>query len=130
MNSVVTAYVNNVRKMSLFSRASGAKFILVFQPELGQRSNATEEEKQFLQAALIGNTSYSDSFPSLYREFLIEAKKRLTLAGVEWIDTNENPLYQNNPATLFVDPVHTNRRGNDVVAEIVAPKLKLLVAQQ
>ena len=130
LNSVVTAYVNNVRKMSLFSRASGAKFILVFQPELGQRSNATEEEKQFLQAALIGNTSYSDSFPSLYREFLIEAKKRLTLAGVEWIDTNENPLYQNNPATLFVDPVHTNRRGNDVVAEIVAPKLKLLVAQQ
>jgi hypothetical protein len=130
LNSIVTTYVNNVRKMSLFSRACGAKFVLVLQPELGQRLNATTEEKQLLNAAIIGNTHYSDSFPALYREFLSEAKQRLTREGVEWIDTNESPLYQVSPTTLFLDPVHTNRRGNEVVAEIMTPKLQRLIAQQ
>jgi hypothetical protein len=129
LNSIVTAYVNNVRKMSLFSRASGAKFVLVLQPEIGQRSNPTAEEKQLLSDALIGNIHYSDSFPSLYREFLTDAKQRLTHAGVDWIDTNESPLYQASPAPLFFDPVHTNRRGNEIVAEIMEPKLQLLIAQ-
>ena len=102
----------------------------MFQPELGQRTNATAQEKQLLNAAIIGNTHYSDSFPSLYREFLTAAKQQLTRDGVEWIDTNENPLYQASPTTLFLDPVHTNRRGNEVVAEIMTPKLQLLIAQQ
>jgi hypothetical protein len=130
LNSIVSTYVNNVRKMSLFSHACGAKFVLVFQPELGQRSNATAQEKQLLSAALIGTTHYSDSFPSLYRDFLTAAKQQLTRDGVEWIDTNESPLYQASPTTLFVDPVHTNRRGNEVVAQIMTPKLQLLIAQQ
>jgi lysophospholipase L1-like esterase len=129
LNSVVTTYVNNVRKMAVFSRASGAGFVVVFQPELGQRLNATAEEKQLLSASTIGNIPYGDSFPSLYREFLTETKQQLTRAGVEWIDTNESPLYQASPATLFLDPVHTNRRGNEIVAEIIAPKLRLLIAQ-
>jgi len=115
--------------MSLFSRASGAKFVLVLQPELGQRSNATAEEKQLLNTALIGSIHYGDSFPALYREFLDEAKQRLTRAGVDWIDTNESPLYQASPAPLFLDPVHTNRRGNEIVAEIVKSKLQLLIGQ-
>ena len=129
LNSIVTTYVNNVRKMAVFSRASGARFVLVLQPELGQRANATAQEKQLLSAATIGNIPYGDSFPSLYREFLAEAKQRLTRAGVEWIDVNESPLYQASPTTLFLDPVHTNRRGNEIVAEIMTPKLQLLVTQ-
>src|SRR5204863_6759413 len=64
LNSIVTTYVNNVRKMSLFSHASGAKFVLVLQLELGQRLNATAPEQQLLNAATIGNLHYSDSFPS------------------------------------------------------------------
>jgi lysophospholipase L1-like esterase len=129
LNSVVSTYVNNVRKMALFSRASGARFVLVLQPEIGQRLNATAEEKQLLSASQIGNFPYRDSFPSLYRAFLTEAKQQLTRAGVEWIDINESPLYQASPTPLFLDPVHTNRRGNEIVAEIIAPKLRLLVAQ-
>jgi len=129
LNSIVTTYVNNVRKMAVFSHASGAKFILVFQPELGQRLNATAEEKQLLSASTIGNIPYGDSFPELYREFLAEAKQRLTRVGVEWIDINESPLYRESTTTLFLDPVHTNHRGNEIVSEIMASKLQLLIAQ-
>lgn len=129
LDSIVTTYVSNVRKMAVFSCASGARFVLVLQPELGQRLNATAEEKRLLSAATMGNIPYGDSFPALYREFLAEAKQRLTRVGIEWIDTNESPLYQGSTATLFLDPVHTNRRGNEIVAEIMAPKLQLLIAQ-
>ena len=129
LDSAVTTYVNNVRKMAVFSHASGARFVVVLQPELGQRLNATAEEKRLLSASTIGNIPYGDSFPSLYREFLTEAKEQLTRVGVEWIDTNESPRFQASPTTLFLDPVHTNRRGNEIVSEIMAPKLQLLIAQ-
>ncbi len=44
LDPVVENYVENLRKMSLFSRAAGAEFIVVLQPELGQKSYRTPEE--------------------------------------------------------------------------------------
>jgi lysophospholipase L1-like esterase len=124
---IVNTYVRNVRKMAVFSQASGAKFLLVFQLELGQRANATEKEREFLTSSKIGNATYNDLVPLLYRQFLAEAKPLLTQAGVAWIDTNESPLYQSSPQTLFSDPVHTNRRGNEIAAQIISEKLRTLV---
>ena len=124
---IVNTYVKNVRKMALFSRASGSKFLLVFQPELGQRANTTAKEKEFLTSSKIGNTTYNDLFPLLYRQFLAEAKPLLTQAGVAWIDVNESPLYQSDPQTLFSDPVHTNRRGNDIAAQSISEKLRSIL---
>jgi hypothetical protein len=124
---IVNTYVRNVRKMALFSQASGAKFLLVFQPELGQRANTTAKEKEFLTSSKIGNAMYNDFLPLLYRQFLAEAKPLLTQAGVAWIDTNESPLYQSDPQTLFSDPVHTNRRGNEIAAQIISEKLRTFV---
>jgi hypothetical protein len=121
---IVNTYVKNVRKMALFSQASGARFLLVFQPELGQRANTTAKEKEFLTSATIGNAKYNDFFPLLYRQFLAEAKPLLTQAGVARIDTNESPLYQSDPQTLFSDPVHTNRRGNEIAAQFISEKLR------
>lgn len=127
MARIVNTYVRNVRKMALFSRASGSKFLLVFQPELGQRVNTTAKEKEFLTSSKIGNTTYNDLFPLLYRQFLAEAKPLLTQAGVAWIDVNESPLYQSDPQTLFSDPVHTNRRGNDIAAQSISEKLRSIL---
>ena len=124
---IVNTYVRNVRKMALFSQASGAKFLLVFQPELGQRANTTVKEKEFLTSSTIGKATYNNLFPLLYRQFLAEAKPLLTEAGVAWIDTNESPLYQSDPQTLFSDPIHTNRRGNEIAAQIIGERLRTFV---
>jgi lysophospholipase L1-like esterase len=123
MDRIVATYVNNVRKMAVFSQASGAKFLLVFQPELGQRSNPTAAERELLNTMVIGDTSY-DFFPALYRQFLAAAKPLLTQEGVAWIDTNESSLFQTAQQTLFADPVHTNRRGNEIAAQIIAERLR------
>lgn len=127
LESVVENYAGNLRKMSLFSHASGAEFIVVFQPELGQRLDRTAEEQELLKIGVGGITSYRDEFPALYREFLAKAKQLLTRNGVEWIDVNESMAYQKSPDSLFVDVVHSNHRGNEIVAATIAPRLRLLL---
>ena len=126
LDSVVQNYTGNVRKMSLISHASGAKFIVVFQPEIGQKIHRTSEEEKLLRHA-IGITHYRDEFPALYREFLAKAKQQLTRDQVEWIDVNESTPFQESTDGLFIDIVHTNRRGNEIVAEIILPRLQLLI---
>jgi hypothetical protein len=126
LDSIVENYVGNVRKMSRFSQASGAEFIVVFQPELGQKLYRTSEEEDLLRKAG-GINRYHDEFPALYREFLAKAKQQLTQDRVQWIDVNESPDYQKNTDSVFIDVVHTNRRGNEIVADIISRRLQLLI---
>jgi len=128
IDAVVASYVSNIRKMSLFSHACDAEFIVVFQPELGQRLSRTPDEERLLKLATedISTKGYQDAFPPLYREFLGKAKQLLTRDGVEWIDVNESDAFQQNSDSLFVDLVHTNRRGNETVVKIISPRLKQL----
>lgn len=130
IDRAVTTYVNDVRKMAVFSEASKTMFLVVLQPELGQRMQPTENEKQMLRAMKVGDVSYGDFFPELYRQFLSAAKPQLTQAGIAWIDINESSLYQKDPQTVFVDPVHTNRRGNELAAQLVLEKLQPMLASK
>jgi lysophospholipase L1-like esterase len=126
LDAVVENYVANLRKMSLFSHAAGAEFIVVMQPELGQKSYRTPEEEQLLKNGF-GPTIRYDQFPDLYREFRAKAKAGLTREGVEWIDINDGPAFQDSRDTLFTDVVHTNRRGNEIIAELIMPRLQTLL---
>lgn len=130
LNSIVATYVNNVRKMALFTRASGAQFLVVFQLEVGQRANLTAEEKEIMNTWTIGDSSYNELLPALYREFLAQVKPLLTKEGVAWVDANQSPIYQADPQTLFFDPVHTNRRGNEIAAQFIVEKLQPLLARE
>lgn len=126
LDLVVETYGENLRKMALFSHAAGAEFIVVLQPELGQKSYRTPEEEQLLKNGF-GPTIRYDQFPDLYREFRNKAKVLLTRDGVEWIDINDSPAFQNGRDTLFTDVVHTNRRGNEIIAELIVPRLQTLL---
>jgi len=126
LDLVVENYVENLRKMALFSRAAGAEFIVILQPELGQKNYRTPDEEQLLKNGF-GPTIRYDQFPDLYREFRAKAKAMLTREGVEWIDINDSPAFQNSRDTLFTDVVHTNHRGNEIIAELILPRLQTLL---
>lgn len=127
LDPVVQNYAANLRKMSLISHAHGAEFVVVFQPELGQKPHLTPAEEQCLAVGSGSlTTAYRKEFPALYREFLAKTKQQLDKDKVEWIDINESDKYRENVETLFLDVVHTNRRGNEIVAEIIAPRLRVL----
>ena len=125
LEAAVLTYVTNLRKMALFSRASGARFIVIFQPELGQKTHLTAAEQKMLNEGFQA-PDYEEGFPGLYRQFLAEAKQLLTQEGIEWLDINENPKYLESRDELFIDVVHTNRRGNELVAEIISPRIRAL----
>ena len=125
LDAIVTAYAGNLRKMALVSRACGARFVVVFQPELGQKPHRTPAEQRILDAGIPG-TAYRDEFPEAYREFLAKAKQLLTRDGVEWIDINESTKFAESTDELFMDVVHTNGRGNKLVAEIIGQRLNAL----
>lgn len=125
LDAIVTAYAGNLRKMALVSRACGARFVVVFQPELGQKPHRTPAEQRILDAGIPG-TAYRDEFPEAYLEFLAKAKQLLTRDGVEWLDINESPEFAGSAEDLFVDVVHTNGRGNELVAGIIGRRLQAL----
>jgi hypothetical protein len=125
LDSIVSSYARNLRKMAVFSRACGARFIVVFQPELGQKQHPTEAEQRML-ANGIDHPDYREEFVGLYRLFLTKAKQQLARDGIEWLDINENPKYLESTDALFVDVVHTNRRGNELVADIIGPQIRAL----
>jgi hypothetical protein len=123
LDAVVRNYTNNLHKMALVSNAWNARFIVVFQPELGQKLRPTTLEKKALDIGMSGSKNYQEEFPTLYKKFISQAKRLLTEEGIEWIDINENTGYRDSAENLFVDVVHTNRQGNEVVANILSPKL-------
>jgi len=126
LDAAAQNYATNIRKMSLISHAVGAQFIVVFQPELGLKLHPTPAEQEILAQGIVGIDSYHDEFPELYRQFLAKAKQLLDRDKIEWVDINESTEYQQSSDGLFVDVVHTNRRGNQVVAEIISPRLRVL----
>lgn len=126
LDAAVLTYAANLRKMARFSAACGARFIVIFQPELGQKPHLTPGEQKLLDSGIEG-TEYREEFPTLYRRFLAKAKQLLTTDGIEWLDINESPKYLESTDHLFVDVVHTNRLGNELVADIIGPQIRALI---
>jgi hypothetical protein len=126
LDAAAQNYATNIRKMSLISHAYGAQFIAIFQPELGLKLHPTSAEQELLAQGIVGIDTYHDEFPELYRQFLAKAKQLLDKDKIEWVDINESTKYQQSSDSLFIDVVHTNRRGNEMVAEIISPRLRVL----
>ena len=123
---LVSVYADNLRKMARFSRASGARFIVVFQPGLGLKPHRTEAEQKRLDGVAAGFPGGPDAYRDLYRRFLAETKRLLARDGVEWLDVNESPEYLESTEELFLDVVHTNRRGNELAAAAIGRRLRAL----
>ena len=119
MALALDVYTNNLRKMDRISRAFDAHFVVVFQPELGQKIHHAGTEQLAFDSGIIGADNYAREFPDLYKQFINLAKERLTKDGIQWIDTNEDARIRDAPDQLFQDVVHTNRQGNEVVAAII-----------
>jgi hypothetical protein len=76
---ILNTYTNNLIKMNDFCHSRRIKFIVVFQPELGQKSIITATEHNYLiwwpRAWNVQN--YEKEFPQLYKRFVTQSKKAL-----------------------------------------------------
>jgi hypothetical protein len=119
MTAIIETYVNNIIKMDKFCKSMGIKFMLVFQPELGLKTNKSSVERALLATWTFGSNNYANEFPLLYRTFIDRSKKLLIKNGVDYLDINAIPEFTNSKDTLFNDVVHTNKLGNEIIAKII-----------
>jgi hypothetical protein len=125
-NQILYSYTNNLKKMRDFCHSQNIKFIVVVQPELGLKVNKNAEEKELLANYKLRGVPYAKEYPALYKQFIERSKDILKKNGIDYIDINSNAEFINNRTTLFDDPVHTNKNGNDIIAKIIKDYLQNL----
>ena len=118
-DKILDSYTNKLKKMNDFCYSQHIKFIVVFQPELGLKVNKNSEEQKLLANYKLGSDRYAKEFPVLYKQFIERSKDILKKNGIDYIDINSNAEFTNNRTTLFIDVVHTNKNGNEIIAKII-----------
>jgi lysophospholipase L1-like esterase len=116
---VFKAYVRNVERMAVLCRGFGIRFLAAVQPEVGQRRRRTAAEQKILDDWDPAVYDYAQDFPPRYFRFVRRVVRRLNRLGVATLDISADPRFAEAPAPLFLDTVHLNRAGNEVVAQIL-----------
>jgi hypothetical protein len=118
-NEVIKRYTTNISKMHDFAHSRGAEFLLVFQPELGNKKLLSENEKEVLES-WGSKFGYLDrKIPSRYKMLISRASRVFQERNIPFIDINENSEFTENPQTLFFDVVHPNELGHKTIANIL-----------
>jgi lysophospholipase L1-like esterase len=118
-NKILQTYILNVKKMQAFAYARGASFLLIFQPELGNKRIKSAAEQETLNA-WGSRFGYLDrKIPQRYEKLIHEAKKFFREQHIQFIDMNDEPEFSENPRTVFFDVVHPNDLGHEIIANII-----------
>jgi hypothetical protein len=118
-DEILKRYTANISKMHDFAHSRGAEFLLVFQPELGNKKLLSENEKEVLES-WNSRFGYLDrKIPSRYKVFISGARKVFQEKNIPFIDINDEPEFSENPQTLFFDVVHPNELGHRIIANIL-----------
>ena len=116
---ILEIYVANIDKMHSFARAREAKFLLVFQPELGNKKVRSSSEQNTL-TTWIDKYGYLDKrISEKYNKLTTEAKRIFQQKNITFIDINDAPEFTENPQTVFFDVVHPNALGHELIARII-----------
>ncbi len=116
---IVDTYISNISKMHSFAKARGAEFLLIFQPELGNKKVHSPGEQDILKT-WVGKYEYGDrKITERYKALINEGKKFFEAKNISFIDINAEPGFSENPQTLFYDVVHPNELGHDIIAKII-----------
>jgi GDSL-like Lipase/Acylhydrolase len=118
-NEILKRYTENITKMHVFAHSRGADFLLVFQPELGNKKVLSVGEKKVLE---IWSTQFGyleRKIPERYQWFISRAKRVFEEKHIPFIDINDEPEFSENPQTLFFDVVHPNEFGHKIIANIL-----------
>jgi GDSL-like Lipase/Acylhydrolase len=118
-DEILKRYTANISKMHDFAHSRGAEFLLVFQPELGNKKLLSESEKEVLES-WSSKFGYLDrKIPSRYKLLISGARKIFQEKNIPFIDINDEPEFSENPQTLFFDVVHPNELGHKIIANIL-----------
>jgi len=124
LKKIAHEYTSNMIKMRDFLHSRQIPFLVVMQPVPQLKKNATAAD---LKRAATFYDRFSASGPQTiqdyYEPFLELARSNMKAHGVDFIDVNTHPYFQDFIGDFFFDHVHTNAQGNKVIAKILKERL-------
>lgn len=121
---IIENYLQTIKKMSDFSRMRGARFLLVLQPELGGKKTLVEsEEAIFRHRKKFFAANAKGDFTKRYQTLVTAAMVFCKQQGIEVLNLTSGTELQTSKDELFVDWVHPNEKGHEIIARLVQAKL-------
>jgi lysophospholipase L1-like esterase len=120
---ILDTYVSNIIRMHAFANSRSALFLVVFQPELGNKNVLSKDEKKVINEWEQRFEYLKRKIPERYKEFIREAKKTFLENDIWFIDINDEQEFSESPQTLFFDVIHPNELGHEIIARIIDGKL-------
>jgi hypothetical protein len=121
---VTETYLRNVERMHAFARARGAHFLLVLQPEVGSKPLPSAEERDTLARWERLKGYVRSGFPERYATMRKAATEFCAGRGIPSLDVSSAQEFRAEDATLFIDAVHLNERGNRLVSDLIERRLR------
>lgn len=118
-HKILETYISNISKMHSFAHSRDARFLIVFQPELGNKKTRSESEQETLKTWADKYEYLTRKIPERYKKLIDGAQKFCQEKNIPFIDINAEVEFSQNPQTLFFDVVHPNELGHEVIANII-----------
>jgi lysophospholipase L1-like esterase len=115
--------------MKALADARGARLLVIFQPELGNKLTLAPGEvmawKAFLDWAAPRHVRFdAPRFSVDYRHMIETASRSCDALQIPHLDLNSDPRFRQNPDEFFIDQVHLNAHAHAYIAEILREELK------
>jgi len=124
--AILSTYISNIDKMNAFANARKANFLVIFQPELGNKKLLSKDEQEILKQWEKAHRYLAKEIPHKYKQLIHKAKTFCEAHNIVYIDMNEEADFSENSKTLFFDVVHPNKQGHKIIAAIIN---KFLIAK-
>ena len=117
--AILSTYIANIDKMNAFANARKAIFLVIFQPELGNKKVLSSDEREILKQWEKAHKYLTKKIPDKYKQLIHKAKTFCEANGIVYIDMNKEVDFSENSNTLFFDVVHPNKQGHKTIATII-----------
>jgi lysophospholipase L1-like esterase len=128
LDALHASYAANLNLMRAFATARGARFLAVFQPELGNKVHRSPAEIKTLEKWNVLHKYLDRKFPAKYARMIRTAKDFCEREAIPFVDPQREPELRDTAETLFYDPPHLNERGHVLIADILERRLRRLLA--
>jgi lysophospholipase L1-like esterase len=126
LETIVNNYTANLEKMHAFATARGAKFLVVFQPELTRKKTITPAEQKALDPWNEHFHYSKNKIPERYATLVSRAKAFCEKRNIAYLDINTESDFVDSKEAAFSDPNHPNANGHKLIGQIIAKRIDSL----
>lgn len=125
-NNALEHYKRNIRHINTISGSYQFKYLVVLQPEIISKEHKTKEELEIIERDKLLWQKYHENFGNIYNKSSEELEKYFENNNIKYLNINKSDRFVNCKETLFLDEIHTNKKGNEIIADEIFNKLKKL----